>query len=462
MHTIYQKIRAAHLVARLEGGAELLYVDRHLLHEVTSPQAFAELARRGLKVRRPDLTFATTDHVLPTTPYTRPLPEPEAEEMVSTLEENTATHGIRLFGPGHQWQGVVHVTMAELGVILPGQVVVCGDSHTATHGALGAVAFGIGTSEVAHVLATQCVIQRPLKDLAVVVTGSLRPGVSAKDLALAIIATLGTKGGQGRAIEYMGPGVEALEMPGRFTLCNMSVECGARVGLVAPDEKTFAWLEGKPFAPRGKDFDWAVKTWEGLKSDPEAFDERLGIEAQEVDPMVTWGTTPAQACSVLGQVPDPAELPPEQQAEAMRALEYMGLEPGTHIQDIPIDYAFIGSCTNGRLEDLRAAAMILKGKKVSPRVEMIVVPGSAQVKAQAEAEGLDKIFTAAGAQWRLPGCSMCLAMNPDHVPPGRRCISTSNRNFEDRQGPGARTHLASPATVAASAITGYITNPLTL
>jgi len=453
--TLFEKVWDSHLVEP-EGDDRpgVLYVDLHLIHEVTSPQAFTALAERGLKVRRPDLTFGTLDHSTPTLPTRadgkRPYVTAEAESQVHKLEENCLAQGIDLEGWDSPNRGIVHVMAPELGLTQPGMVVVCGDSHTATHGAFGALAFGIGTSEVSHVLATQCLLQRKAKTLRVTVDGTLAPGVGGKDLALAIIAALGIGGGTGSVIEYAGEAIRALDMDGRMTVCNMSIELGARAGMIAPDETTIAWLRGRPRAPQGAAFEQAAQRWLALASDPGAiFDRELRLDASTIKPMATWGTTPDTGIAIDTNVPDGQS----------RARDYMKLEAGQPIAGAPVDVVFIGSCTNGRISDLRSAAHVMRGRKVSAGVRALVVPGSEAVRREAEAEGLDKVFLAAGAEWRLPGCSMCIAMNGDLVAPGQLAVSTSNRNFEGRQGPGARTVLASPATAAASAIAGRIADP---
>lgn len=464
MPSLIDKIWDAHVVLREPGRPALLYVDRHLVHEVTSPQAFQGLRLAGRRVRRPDLTFAVCDHVVPTDSRQRPLADQVAETQLAALEQNAAQFGVTFFGMEDPRQGVIHVVMAEQGVILPGATVFCGDSHTATHGAFGALAFGVGTSEVEHILATQTLAQAKPKSMAVRFVGQLPAGLSAKDMALAFIGQVGAAGGTGHLVEYMGPAVEGLSMEGRMTLCNMSVECGAKAGLVAPDQTTFDYLKGRPFAPKGADWDEAVACWRALKSDADAvFDAEVVVDLGGLEPQVTWGINPGQTTGLSGRVPDPAAMAdPEQQRAAIKALAYMGLEPGQKIADLAVDYVFIGSCTNGRIEDLRAAAAVVKGRQVAPGVTALVVPGSGLVRAQAEAEGLDRVFIEAGFQWRLAGCSMCLAMNPDVLPSGKRCASTSNRNFEDRQGRGGRTHLCSPATAAASAIAGRLADARTL
>lgn len=462
MPTLFEKIWDGHVVVRGKDRPDLLYVDRHLVHEVTSPQAFEGLRRAGRTVRRPDLTFAVMDHVVPTNGgRCRPLEDRVAEEQLAVLERNCREYGIRLWGMGDAEQGIVHVTMPELGLILPGLTVFCGDSHTATHGAFGALAFGIGTNEVEHILATQCLLQIKPRTCAVRVEGKLADMVTAKDLILAIIGHLGVGGGTGSVIEYLGPAIAALTMEERMTVSNMTVECGAKAGLIAPDETTFAYLEGRPYAPAAADFQQAVAYWRTLPTEPgSTFDRDVTFDAGAVAPQVTWGTNPAQVVDIMGRVPDPDSLPGQTEREtAARAIGYMGLTPGTPIQEIPVDYVFIGSCTNGRLSDLRQAARIVAGKRIAKGVTGLIVPGSGAVKARAEAEGLDKIFTRAGFLWREPGCSMCLGMNPDVLQPGQRCASTSNRNFEDRQGRGGRTHLVSPATAAASALAGRFADP---
>ncbi|ACY99001.1 MULTISPECIES: 3-isopropylmalate dehydratase large subunit [Thermomonospora] len=462
--TLADKVYDAHVVRRAEGEPDLLYIDLHLVHEVTSPQAFDGLRMAGRKVRRPDLTIATEDHNVPTQNLLAPIADPVSRTQVETLRKNAAEFGIRLHPMGDEGQGIVHVIGPQLGLTQPGMTVVCGDSHTSTHGAFGALAFGIGTSEVEHVLATQTLPQIKPKNMAVTVNGTLPVGVTAKDLILAIIAKIGTGGGQGHIIEYRGEAIRGLSMEGRMTVCNMSIEAGARAGMIAPDETTFAYLKGRPHAPKGAEWDKAVEYWKSLRTDDDAvFDKEVVIDASTLTPYVTWGTNPGQGLPLSESVPDPAsfEDPIERQA-AERALEYMGLTPGTPLRDIKIDTVFVGSCTNGRIEDLRAVAEVLKGRKVADGVRMLIVPGSMKVKAQAQEEGLDEIFKAAGAEWREAGCSMCLAMNPDKLSPGERSASTSNRNFEGRQGPGGRTHLVSPAVAAATAVTGRLTAPADL
>ncbi|RMD90505.1 MAG: 3-isopropylmalate dehydratase large subunit [Alphaproteobacteria bacterium] len=459
--TLYDKIWNRHVVSDLGDGSALIYIDRHLVHEVTSPQAFESLRLAGRPVRRPEATLALVDHNVPTTPRDRPIEDPLAAKQISLLRENTAAFGIAFLDIDDPRQGIVHVVGPELGLTLPGLTIVCGDSHTSTHGAFGALAFGIGTSEVEHVLATQTLLLRKSRNMRVRVDGTLPPGVTAKDLALAIIGAIGTAGATGHVIEYAGEAVRALSMEGRMTLANMSIEAGGRAGLIAPDETTFAYLEGRPRAPKGALWERAVADWRTLASDPGAvFDREVVIDAREITPLVTWGTSPEQVVPVTGRVPDPDDFAdPAAGRAAAAALDYMGLEPGTPIEGIAIDRVFIGSCTNSRIEDLRAAAAVFRGRKVAAGVrQVLVVPGSGEVKRQAEAEGLDRIFRAAGCEWREPGCSACLGMNPDKVPPGERCASTSNRNFVGRQGPGARTHLVSPAMAAAAAVSGHFTD----
>ncbi len=448
--TLAAKIWDAHVVAAREGEPDLLYVDIHLVHEVTSPQAFESLRMNKRKVRRPDLTVATMDHDVPTWGG-RAAADETAERQMSALEENCRREGIALYGMGSSRQGIVHVIGPELGLTQPGLLIVCGDSHTSTHGAFGALAFGIGTSEVEHVLATQCLRQRRPRDMAVTVEGELPLGVTAKDVALGIISRIGVDGGRGHVIEYRGSTIRGLSMEGRMTVCNMTIEGGARAGLVAADEKTFAYVKGRPHAPSTEQWDAALGFWRTIVTDNDAvFDREERIDAAELQPYVTWGTNPGQAVPVTGRVPDPADETDE------RALRYMALEPGTAIEAITIDRVFIGSCTNARLEDLRVAASVVRGHNVHPRVRAMVVPGSASVKRRAEAEGLDAIFKDAGFEWRDAGCSMCLGMNPDILGPGERCASTSNRNFEGRQGSGGRTHLLSPPMAAAAAIAGHL------
>jgi len=453
--TMLDKIWDDHVVYAEPGKQTLLYIDLHLVHEVTSPQAFEGLRLTGRKVRRPERTVATVDHNVPTTDRGLPIADDVARRQIETLEQNCREFGIRFFGLDDPNQGIVHVIGPELGLTQPGMTIVCGDSHTATHGAFGALAFGIGTSEVEHVLATQTLLQYKPKAFRVHVDGALQPGVTAKDLILYIIGQITPSGGVGYCIEYTGPAIRALSMEERMTVCNMSIEAGARAGMIAPDDKTFDYLRGRPMAP--KDFDAAVARWQRLPSDPDAqYDRTVHFSAEGIEPQVTWGTNLGQVASITGHVPDPAAIPdPDDRQAAIRALEYMGLQPGTAIADIRIDRVFIGSCTNGRIEDLRSAAAVARGYRVAKGVSAMVVPGSVAVKRQAEAEGLDKIFLEAGFEWRHPGCSMCLAMNPDRLEPGQRCAATTNRNFEGRQGRGGRTHLVSPAMAAAAAIAGH-------
>jgi 3-isopropylmalate/(R)-2-methylmalate dehydratase large subunit len=456
--TLYEKIWSAHAVHEQPDQPALIYIDRHLIHEGTSPQAFSGLKQAGRTVRRPDLTFAVMDHSVPTQNRHLPIVDDIAKAQFDALTQNCRETGVRLFDLHSRNQGIVHVIGPELGLTQPGLTIVCGDSHTSTHGALGALAFGIGTSEVEHVLATQCLLQLQSKTLLVEVHGQRPPGITAKDIILAIIGKIGVAGGTGHVIEYAGPAIRRLGMEGRMTVCNMSIEAGARAGMVAPDDTTFAYLEGRPFVPRGKDFQVAVDFWKSLATDPGvAYDRTVELNAEEIKPQVTWGTNPGMVTDVTGRVPDPSSFrDPVERKAAERALEYMALEPGTRMVDIPLDRVFIGSCTNSRIGDLRAAARVVAGKKVARSLKQaLVVPGSRVVKAQAEKEGLDKIFTDAGFEWRDAGCSMCVAMNDDILPSGERCASTSNRNFEGRQGKGGRTHLASPIMAAAAAIEGH-------
>jgi 3-isopropylmalate/(R)-2-methylmalate dehydratase large subunit len=455
--TASQKIWDSHLVRSEAGKPDLLYIDLHLVHEVTSPQAFEGLRLAGRRVRRPDLTLATVDHNVPTADRDKPWTDPLSVQQVETLRRNCDEFGVPLFGVSDVRQGIVHVIGPEQGLTQPGMTIVCGDSHTATHGALGALAFGIGTSEVEHVLATQSLPQARPRTMAVEVNGELHPGCTAKDVILSIIRKIGVSGGVGHVIEYRGNIITGLSMDGRMTVCNMSIEGGARAGLVAPDDTTFSYLEGRPFAPKGADWERALDAWRELTTDDGAtFDTVVELSGEEIEPCVTWGTTPAQSVPVTGRVPDPRDAATPQARElAERSLAYMALEPGTAIEDIPIDRVFLGSCTNSRIEDLRAAAAVVRGKKVAGTVRAMVVPGSGLVKRQAEEEGLDRIFREAGFDWRDAGCSMCLGMNPDILLPGERCASTSNRNFEGRQGPGGRTHLVSPQMAAAAAIAGH-------
>ncbi len=455
--TLIDKVWDAHVARAGAGEPDLLYVDMHLVHEVTSPQAFEGLRLAGRRVRRPDLTYAVLDHNVPTWPRTQPVTDPVSSTQIDALERNCKEFGIRLEGLLSPRQGIVHIIGPELGLTQPGMLIVCGDSHTATHGALGALAFGVGTSEVEHVLATQTLPQRRPKTMEVRIDGALPAGTTAKDLILGIIRRIGVGGGTGHIIEYTGSTIRGLSMEGRMTVCNMTIEGGARAGLVAPDDTTFAYVEGRPYAPRGAAWEKALQYWQTLPTDPGAiYDTQVRIDAATIEPYVTWGTNPAQAEPVTGRVPDPAaQHDPQARAAVERALAYMDLRPGTPIQEIAVDRVFIGSCTNSRLEDLRAAAKVVAGRKVNPKVRAMVVPGSQQVKAAAEREGLDRVFLSAGFEWREAGCSMCLGMNPDVLGPGERCASTSNRNFEGRQGPGGRTHLVSPPMAAAAAIAGH-------
>jgi 3-isopropylmalate/(R)-2-methylmalate dehydratase large subunit len=456
--TLFDKIWDSHVVERLPDGTCLLYIDRHLVHEVTSPQAFEGLRIAGRPVRRPDATFAVADHNVPTSDRSAGIAEPESRIQVETLEKNVAEFGVPYFPLRDARQGIVHIVGPEQGISQPGMTIVCGDSHTSTHGALGALAFGIGTSEVEHVLATQTLLQKPAKNMLVRVDGVLPFGCTAKDIILAIIGRIGTAGGTGHVIEYAGEAIRALDMAGRMTVCNMSIEAGARAGLIAPDETTFAYIKGRPHAPQGEAWDRALAWWTSLPSDEGAhYDTTVVIDAGAIVPLVTWGTSPEDVVPVTGVVPDPAREENEaRRAAKQRMIEYMGLTPGQRMQDLAVDVVFIGSCTNGRIEDIRAAAAVAKGRKVAAGVRAMVVPGSGLVKEAAEAEGLDKVLLEAGFEWREAGCSMCLGMNPDQLKPGQRCASTSNRNFEGRQGPGGRTHLMSPAMAAAAAITGRL------
>ena len=462
--TLAEKIWDDHIVRRVDGEPDLLYIDLHLIHEVTSPQAFDGLRLAGRKVRRPDLTLATEDHNVPTLDIDKPIADPVSKLQVDTLRKNCAEFGVRIHSLGDVEQGIVHVVGPQLGLTQPGMTIVCGDSHTSTHGAFGALAFGIGTSEVEHVLATQTLpLARP-KTMAINVEGTLKPGVTSKDIILAIIAKIGTGGGQGYVLEYRGSAIRALSMEARMTICNMSIEAGARAGLIAPDQTTFDYIKGKPHAPEGAEWDNAVAYWKTLVTDSDArFDKEITLNADELAPFVTWGTNPGQGLPLNASVPNPEEISdPEERGAAERALVYMGLTAGTPLKSIAIDTVFLGSCTNGRIEDLRAAAEIIKNKKISSSLRMLVVPGSARVRLQAEAEGLDKVFIAAGAEWRSAGCSMCLGMNPDQLTPGERSASTSNRNFEGRQGKGGRTHLVSPLVAAATALKGTLASPADL
>ncbi|MBF0858127.1 3-isopropylmalate dehydratase large subunit [Gluconobacter sp. LMG 31484] len=456
--TLFDKIWDDHVVERLEDGTCILYIDRHLVHEVTSPQAFEGLRMSGRRVRRPDATVAVVDHNVPTSDRSKPIEEPQSRLQIETLEKNVAEFGVPYFPLRSASQGIVHVVGPEQGISLPGMTIVCGDSHTSTHGALGSLAFGIGTSEVEHVLATQTILQKPAKNMRVSVEGKVGPGVTAKDIMLAIIGRIGTAGGTGHVIEFAGSAIRDLDMAGRMTLCNMSIEAGARAGLVAPDETTFAYVKGRPFAPKGEAFEQACDYWRSLASDEGAyFDTEVTLAAEEIVPSITWGTSPQDVLPITGAVPSPSDVAdPARAAQIQRALDYMGLEAGQTIAGTPVDVVFIGSCTNSRLEDLRAAADVLRGRHVAEGVRAMIVPGSGLVKHAAEAEGLDKIFLDAGFEWREAGCSMCLGMNPDRLTPGQRCASTSNRNFEGRQGPGGRTHLCSPAMAAAAAVTGRL------
>lgn len=462
--TLAEKVWDAHVVRRAEGEPDLLYIDLHLVHEVTSPQAFDGLRNSGRTVRRPDLTLLTEDHNVPTLNIDKPIADPISAEQIRVLRANAEEFGLKIFSLGNVEQGIVHVVGPQLGLTQPGMTVVCGDSHTSTHGAFGALAFGIGTSEVEHVLATQTLPLKPFKTMAITVNGKLPEGVTSKDLILAIIAKIGTGGGQGYVLEYRGEAIRNLSMEARMTICNMSIEGGARAGMIAPDEVTFEYLKGRDRAPQGADWDAAVEYWNTLVTDDDAtFDAEVIIEASELAPFVTWGTNPGQGLPLSASVPSPADAHDEVEKVAIeRALEYMGLEAGTPLKQISVDTVFVGSCTNGRIEDLRVVADILKGRKVAESVDMIIVPGSGRVRIQAELEGLDKVFVEAGAEWRQAGCSMCLAMNPDKVAPGERAASTSNRNFEGRQGPGSRTHLVSPQVAAATAVRGTLSSPADL
>jgi 3-isopropylmalate/(R)-2-methylmalate dehydratase large subunit len=459
--TLSEKVWDRHVVHRSDGEPDLLFIDLHLVHEVTSPQAFDGLRLSGRRVRHPELTVATADHNVPTTDIDKPVADPISARQLEVLVENCAEFGITCFPMGHANQGIVHVIGPELGLTQPGMTIVCGDSHTSTHGAFGALAFGIGTSEVEHVLATQTLPQRRPSTMAVEIDGAAPIGVTAKDIVLNVIGSLGTGGGIGYVIEYRGPAISALSMESRMTVCNMSIEAGARAGMIAPDDTTFAYLEGRPHAPKGRLWDEAVRDWCGLVTDDGAvFDRSVSIHASALRPHVTWGTNPGQVVTIDGAVPDPDSFgEPGEREAAARALQYMGLAAGTAMRDVMVDTVFIGSCTNSRIEDLRAAAEVLEGRQVRAGLRALVVPGSHQVKVQAENEGLDKVFLAAGFEWRQPGCSMCLAMNPDKLSPGERCASTSNRNFEGRQGRGGRTHLVSPAVAAATAVAGRFATP---
>ncbi len=462
--TMAEKVWDRHVVRSGDGEPDLLYIDLHLVHEVTSPQAFDGLRMAGRTVRRPDRTIATMDHNVPTTPVEGPVEDPISARQMEVLAANCEEFGIALLEMGNPKQGIVHIIGPELGLTQPGMTIVCGDSHTSTHGAFGALAFGIGTSEVEHVLATQTLPQARPKTMSVDVDGALPEGVSPKDLVLAIIGTIGTGGGMGHVIEYRGEAVRSMSMEGRMTVCNMCIEGGARAGMIAPDDTTFAYLEGRQYAPSGHLWEQALDDWRSLSTDPGAsFDRSVSIDAASLSPYVSWGTNPSQVVPINASVPDPDDFDaPSAREAASRALTYMGLKAGTAMRDVAVDTVFIGSCTNGRIEDLRAAAAVLQGRRVSPGVRALVVPGSGSVKAQAEREGLDRIFVASGFEWRNPGCSMCLAMNPDKLEPGQRSASTSNRNFEGRQGRGGRTHLVSPAVAAATAVAGHFASPADL
>ncbi|MFE0459788.1 3-isopropylmalate dehydratase large subunit [Kitasatospora sp. NPDC058965] len=462
--TLAEKVWDDHVVRRAEGEPDLLYIDLHLLHEVTSPQAFDGLRLAGRPVRRTDLTIATEDHNTPTLDIDKPIADPVSKVQLETLRRNAAEFGVRIHSLGDVEQGVVHVVGPQLGLTQPGMTVVCGDSHTSTHGAFGALAFGIGTSQVEHVLATQTLPLAPFKTMAITVEGELPEGVTAKDLILAIITKIGTGGGQGYVLEYRGSAIRSLSMEARMTICNMSIEAGARAGMIAPDRTTFDYLQGRPHAPQGEDWDAAVAYWSTLATDEDAvFDAEVFIDANALTPFVTWGTNPGQGAPLGASVPDPASFEdPQERIAAENALAYMGLEAGTPLREVKVDAVFVGSCTNGRIEDLRAAAAVLDGRQVADGVRMLVVPGSVRVALQAVEEGLDKVFTAAGAEWRHAGCSMCLGMNPDQLAPGERCASTSNRNFEGRQGKGGRTHLVSPQVAAATAVLGHLASPADL
>ena len=458
--TLFDKIWDQHLVDQQEDGTCLIYIDRHLVHEVTSPQAFEGLRNAGRPVHRPDATLAVPDHNVPTTDRSKGIEEEQSRIQVETLQQNCKDFGVQLFDVDDIRQGIVHIIGPEQGFTLPGMTIVCGDSHTSTHGAFGALAFGIGTSEVEHVLATQTLYQKRPANMRITVDGELPLGVTAKDVVLAIIGEIGTAGGTGHVIEYAGEAVRNLSMAGRMTICNMSIEAGARAGLIAPDQTTFDYIKGRPMAPKAGAFEQAVEFWKSLPSDEGAtYDKEVVLKAEEIEPQVTWGTSPQDVVPVTGAIPNPKQVDdPNRRAAMERSLTYMGLEPGTPMSEIKIDKVFVGSCTNGRIEDLRAAAKVIEGKRVADHVEAMIVPGSGLVKHQAEEEGLDKIFLDAGFEWREPGCSMCLAMNPDKLKPGERCASTSNRNFEGRQGPGGRTHLVSPAMAAAAALAGHLTD----
>jgi 3-isopropylmalate/(R)-2-methylmalate dehydratase large subunit len=462
--TLSEKVWDEHVVRSAPGEPDLLYIDLHLIHEVTSPQAFDGLRLSGRPVRRPDLTLATEDHNIPTLDWDKPIADPVSRTQVETLRKNAAEFGVRIHPLGDVEQGIVHVVGPQLGITQPGMTIVCGDSHTSTHGAFGAIAFGIGTSEVEHVLATQTLPQAKPKTMAVTVEGALPDGVTAKDLILTLISKTGTGGGQGYIVEYRGEAIRSLSMEARMTICNMSIEWGAKAGLIAPDETTFAYIEGRPGAPKGADWDAAVEHWRTLVTDADAeFDREIVLDAAEITPFVTWGTNPGQGVPLGASVPRPEDFDDDQaRVAAEKALDYMGLEAGTPMRDIKVDTVFLGSCTNGRIEDLRAAAAVIEGRTVADGTRFLVVPGSAKVRLQAEEEGLDKVFLAAGAEWRGAGCSMCLGMNPDTLSPGERSASTSNRNFEGRQGKGGRTHLVSPLVAAATAVRGTLSAPADL
>ncbi|MCS3842390.1 3-isopropylmalate dehydratase large subunit [Microbacterium sp. AK031] len=460
--TLAEKVWDDHLVVKGENGEpDLIYIDLHLVHEVTSPQAFDGLRAEGRPLRRVDLTIATEDHNTPTLDIDKPIADLTSRTQIETLRRNAADFGVRIHSLGDAEQGIVHVVGPQLGLTMPGITVVCGDSHTSTHGAFGAMAFGIGTSEVEHVMATQTLPLKPFKTMAITVEGEIKPGVSAKDIILAVISKIGTGGGQGYVLEFRGSAIRALSMEGRMTICNMSIEAGARAGMVAPDEITFEYLKGRAHAPEGQDWDDAVDYWRTLPTDDGAvFDAEVLIDANQLEPFVTWGTNPGQGSSLSSSVPDPADISdPNERVAAERALEYMDLTPGTPLKDVPVDAVFMGSCTNSRIEDLRAFASVIKGRKKADGVRVMVVPGSARVRLEAEAEGIDQIVKDFGAEWRFAGCSMCLGMNPDQLAPGERCASTSNRNFEGRQGKGGRTHLVSPLVAAATAVRGTLSSP---
>ena len=462
--TLAEKVWSNHIIHEGEGLPDLLYIDLHLIHEVTSPQAFDGLRAAGRPLRRPDLTVATEDHNIPTFDVDKPIADPISRIQVETLRKNCKEFGVTLFPLGDVEQGIVHVVGPQMGLTQPGMTIVCGDSHTSTHGAFGALAFGIGTSEVEHVMATQALPLKPFKTMAINVEGALPEGVTAKDIILAVIAQIGTSGGQGYVLEYRGSAIKALSMEGRMTVCNMSIEAGARAGMIAPDSTTFDYIKGKPHAPYGKDWESAVSYWATLNTDPDAqFDREITIDASTLRPFVTWGTNPGQGLPLDQVVPDPKEVSdPVERAAIENALAYMDLRPGQPLKEIAVDTVFLGSCTNGRIEDLRAAAQVIKNRKVADGVRLLVVPGSTRVRIEAEAEGLDQVFLDAGAEWRGAGCSMCLAMNPDKLSPGERSASTSNRNFEGRQGPGGRTHLVSPQVAAATAVRGTLSAPTDL